>query len=42
MNQNLLYGIVVNLASFAIGKNLKDNVANYLSIFAGLLMFDDI
>jgi hypothetical protein len=39
---NIMYGIVTNLAEGAIGNSVEGNVEKYLSIFAGLLMFDDV
>lgn len=42
VNKNLLYGIANNLSEGAIAHHLIDPVATYFSIFAGLLMFDDI
>lgn len=41
-SQEILYGIVLNLAKGAVAASSKPLVENYLSIFAGLLMFDDI
>ena len=34
--------LMLNLAQGAVGHNLKSTVEDYLSIFAGLLMFDDV
>ena len=42
MDKDILYGALLNLADLAIGHAQKNVVENYLSIFAGLLMFDDI
>lgn len=42
IDQKLLYSIIMNLSDFAIASAHKPTVENYLSIFAGLLMFDDI
>lgn len=42
MDKEVLYGALLNLADSAIGHEQKGTVENYLSIFAGLLMFDDI
>lgn len=38
----ILQSAALNLADQSQGADLKDPVANYFSIFAGLLMFDDI
>ena len=44
VNKDVMYGIALNLSSLSLGHNdgVKNIVENYLSIFAGLLMFDDI
>ena len=42
MDQELMYNIVLNLSKYAVGGKITNLVENYLSIFAGLLMFDDI
>ena len=42
IDPNLLYNIAINLSNAAVGGPVKNLVENYLSIFAGLLMFDDI
>jgi hypothetical protein len=34
--------LALNLSSLAVGGPYKSTLANYLSIFAGLLMFDDV
>ena len=41
-DRNTLYFLALNLGSEAVAADKKDDLANYLSIFAGLLMFDDI
>ena len=41
-NRNALDFLILNLSPLAVGGNLKNTVENYLAIFAGLLMFDDI
>ena len=42
MDKDILYGALLNLADLAIGHEQKGLIENYLSIFAGLLMFDDV
>lgn len=42
MDKDILYGAILNLAKLAIGNEQVGTIENYLSIFAGLLMFDDI
>ena len=42
MDKDILYGAILNLAKLAIGHEQVGTIENYLSIFAGLLMFDDI
>ena len=42
VNQDIMYGAILNLCELAIGHGSKSMVENYLSIFAGLLMFDDV
>lgn len=42
IDKNLLTQVALNLSSLAVGGGIKGLVENYLSIFAGLLMFDDI
>jgi hypothetical protein len=37
-----MYGAVINLSEMALGHTALTPIENYLSIFAGLLMFDDI
>ena len=37
-----MYGAILNLCSQSIGGGAKSSVENYLSIFAGMLMFDDL
>lgn len=41
-SRNALDFLVLNLSSLAVGGNLKGTVEEYLSIFAGMLMFDDV
>ena len=41
-NRDLLEMLSLNLSSEAIGSGQKAAMENYLSIFAGLLMFDDV
>ena len=41
-NRNTLDFLLLNLSNAAVGGELKSTVENYLSIFAGLLMFDDV
>lgn len=40
--RNAIELVARNLASLSIGSGYKDPVAKYFSIFAGLLMFDDV
>ena len=40
--KDILYNIAINLADSAVGGQVRDDVENYLSIFAGMLMFDDL
>lgn len=42
IEKDLMYNIALNLSSEAVGGVVKGEVENYLSIFAGLLMFDDL
>jgi hypothetical protein len=42
MDKDILYGALLNLDKLAIGHEALGLVENYLSIFAGLLMFDDV
>ena len=42
VDQSIMYGAVINLSEMALGHTALTPVENYLSIFAGLLMFDDI
>lgn len=42
IDKNLLTQIALNLSALAVGGGIKGLVENYLSIFSGLLMFDDI
>lgn len=42
IDKDILYGALLNLSKLAIGHEHVTTVENYLSIFAGLLMFDDI
>ena len=42
MDQDILYGALLNLSDLAIGHEQKGLIENYLSIFAGMLMFDDV
>lgn len=42
VKKNILYNIAINLAEGAVGSSARDEVENYLSIFAGMLMFDDL
>lgn len=42
LDKDVLYSIAINLANGAVASNLKESIENYLSIFAGMLMFDDI
>ena len=41
-HRDILTTIAANLSELAVGKNLKNTLEKYFSIFAGLLMFDDI
>lgn len=41
-DQRIFYNLAINLAENAIGGALIPTVENYLSIFTGMLMFDDI
>lgn len=41
-NQEILYNLVLNLSNLAVGKEMKGEIEDYLSIFAGMLMFDDV
>ena len=40
--RNTLDFLLLNLSHLAVGGQLKSTVENYLSIFSGLLMFDDV
>ena len=40
--KEILISIAANLSDLAVGKQLRDPLARYLSIFSGLLMFEDI
>ena len=40
--KDALYFLTLNLSKLAVGGQFKDSLQKYLSIFAGLLMFDDI
>ena len=42
VDQSILYGAILNLSELAIGHSTKSLIENSLSIFAGLLMFDDV
>lgn len=42
LDKDVLYSIAINLPAGAIAQNLKGSIENYLSMFAGMLMFDDI
>lgn len=42
IDPQFIYNIAVNLADLAVGGVVRPEVEQYLSIFAGLLMFDDI
>lgn len=42
IDKDILYGALLNLSKLAIGHEYVASVENYLSVFAGLLMFDDI
>lgn len=42
IEEDIMRGIATNLAKGAIGDSSKGAVEKYLSIFAGLLMFDDV
>lgn len=42
VNESIMRGAILNLSSLAIGANAKPLIENYLSIFAGMLMFDDL
>ena len=41
-NQEILYNLVLNLSDLAVGGEMEGEIQDYLSIFAGMLMFDDI
>jgi hypothetical protein len=41
-NQEIFYNLVLNLSDLAAGKEMRGEVEDYLSIFAGMLMFDDL
>lgn len=41
-NQEIMYNLILNLSKYAVGGEIKGDVEQYLSIFAGLLMFDDM
>ena len=41
-NQEIFYNLVLNLSDLAVGKEMRGEVEDYLSIFAGMLMFDDL
>ena len=41
-NRELLIFLALNLSELAIGRGNSDPLAKYFSIFAGLLMFDDV
>lgn len=40
--QEIMYNLILNLSKNAVGGEIKNDVEQYLSIFAGLLMFDDM
>ena len=40
--QEVLYNLIINIPSNAVGGPLKHSLENYLGIFAGMLMFDDM
>lgn len=42
VDESIMRGAILNLSSLAIGSNAKSLIENYLSIFAGMLMFDDL
>lgn len=42
IDKDLLEAIALNLSEHTVASHLKNPLAKYLSIFAGLLMFDDI
>ena len=42
MDKEVMYNIALNLSNLAIGGEIKGDIENYLSIFAGMLMFDDM
>lgn len=42
INRTALSGVMLNLSKFAIGGQQKATVAEYLSIFAGMIMFSDL
>lgn len=41
-HKDIIEGICINLSELALGHNLKGLIEDYLSIFAGMLMFDDL
>lgn len=41
-DKQALYFLALNLSDLAVGHTIKDKLARFLSIFAGLLMFDDV
>lgn len=42
LDKKALYGAILNLSNLAVGHGQKSCIENYLSIFAGLLMFSDV
>lgn len=42
VDQEIMYGAILNLCELAIGHGSKSLIENYLSMFAGMLMFDDL
>lgn len=42
VDESIMRGAILNLSSMAIGSNAKPLIENYLSMFAGMLMFDDL
>ena len=41
-DEEIMYNLVLNLSNYAMGKEIRNDVEQYLSIFAGMLMFDDM